>query len=157
MEEHQSGEINNVWKQLSGKMRKKFWKRTTWRSARKKRTKEEVSRRSEGWSREARIVNLGNGGKTAGREFSHSAVARARVGGIVIGASSLLNTRITFSKQILKKIKKHEKKGKIKNHKNLPKKEKSNKTTIQKKRKSIKAIKSKKKKQIIEKNMKYKN
>ena len=38
--------------------------------AREVRTKEEVSRRSGGWFRESRNINLDNGVKTAGRESS---------------------------------------------------------------------------------------
>ena len=59
-------EIGNV-ENTVGKLRKQCQRSTKWRLAREH-TQEEVSRRSGGWSRESKNINLENGVKTAGRE-----------------------------------------------------------------------------------------
>ena len=59
-----------------GKMSKKCWRSTQWRSSGEEHTKEEVSRRSGGWSRESRNINLENGVKSAGRESSRASGIR---------------------------------------------------------------------------------
>ena len=63
--------IDNVWKKLSEKWRRKCYRSTKRRPAREEHTKEEVSRRSGRWSRESQNINLEHGVKTAGRESFH--------------------------------------------------------------------------------------